>query len=38
LGEPEDIGGFGLAVDIKAEGIDDEVLKAAHEVCNMYAK
>jgi hypothetical protein len=27
LGEPEDIGGCGLVVDIKAEGIDEEVPK-----------
>ncbi|KAJ3569366.1 hypothetical protein NP233_g5092 [Leucocoprinus birnbaumii] len=33
LGEPENIGGFGLAVDIKVEGVDEEVLQAAHEFC-----
>ncbi|KAF5346785.1 hypothetical protein D9756_010417 [Leucocoprinus leucothites] len=33
LGEPEDLGGFGLAVDIKVEGVDEEVLQAAHEFC-----
>ncbi|EKM75589.1 hypothetical protein AGABI1DRAFT_116308 [Agaricus bisporus var. burnettii JB137-S8] len=33
LGEPKDIGGFGLAVDIKAEGVDEEVLRAAHKMC-----
>lgn len=33
LGEPKDIGGFGIAVDIKAEGVEDEALiQAAHEV------
>jgi len=33
LGEPMDIGGFGIAVDINAEGVDDEALiQAAHEV------
>jgi organic hydroperoxide reductase OsmC/OhrA len=32
IGEPNDIGGFGLAVDLKVEGVDDEVLKAGHEV------
>lgn len=32
LGEPKDLGGFGLGVDIKVEGIDEEVLQAAHEV------
>jgi hypothetical protein len=25
--------GFGLAVDIKVEGIDEELLKAGHKVC-----
>jgi organic hydroperoxide reductase OsmC/OhrA len=34
LGEPQDIDGFGLAVDIKAEGVDEQVLQAAHEVCD----
>lgn len=37
LGEPKDIGGFGLAVDIKAEGVDEEVLQAAHKVSGAYA-
>ena len=32
LGTPESIGGFGIAVDIKVEGIDEELLKAGHEV------
>ena len=33
LGEPKDIGGFGIAVDIKVEGVEDEALiQAAHEV------
>jgi organic hydroperoxide reductase OsmC/OhrA len=32
LGEPEDLGGFGLGVDIQVEGVDEEVLQAAHEV------
>lgn len=36
FGEPKDLGGFGLAVDIKVEGIDEEVLKAAHEVRSRY--
>jgi hypothetical protein len=31
------ITGFNLAVDIKVEGIDEEVLKVAHEVCDVYA-
>ena len=34
LGEAEQIGGFGIAVDIKVEGVEDEdVIKAGHEVC-----
>ncbi len=33
LGTPNELPGFGLAVDIKVEGVDDEVLKAGHEVC-----
>jgi len=34
LGEPKDIGGFGIAVDIKVEGVEDEALiQAAHENC-----
>ncbi|KAF8444768.1 OsmC-like protein [Boletus edulis BED1] len=33
LGEAE-IGGFGIAVDIKVEGVEDEeVIKAGHEAC-----
>ena len=33
LGEPEAIGGFGIAVDIKVEGVEDEsLIQAAHEV------
>ena len=33
LGEPKDIGGFGIAVDIKVEGVVDETLiQAGHEV------
>lgn len=31
IGEPKEMGGFGIAVDIKVEGIDDELLKAGHE-------
>ncbi|KAG6877889.1 hypothetical protein C0993_002553 [Termitomyces sp. T159_Od127] len=31
LGEPKELEGFGLAVDIKVEGVDDDVLKAGHE-------
>lgn len=33
LGEPKDMGGFGIAVDIKVEGVDEELLQAGHEVC-----
>jgi len=34
LGEAEEIGGFGIAVDIKVEGVEDEeVIKAGHEAC-----
>jgi hypothetical protein len=33
LGEAEGLGGFGLAVDIKVEGVEDEeLIKAGHEV------
>ncbi|KAI9571130.1 OsmC/Ohr family [Boletus coccyginus] len=34
LGEAEQIGGFGIAVDIKVEGVEDEeVIQAGHEAC-----
>jgi organic hydroperoxide reductase OsmC/OhrA len=33
IGTPDNKLGYGLAVDIKAEGIDEELLKAGHEVC-----
>ncbi|KAG8214048.1 OsmC-like protein [Butyriboletus roseoflavus] len=34
LGEAEQIGGFGVAVDIRVEGVEDEeVIKAGHEAC-----
>ncbi|KAG6817504.1 hypothetical protein H0H87_008131 [Tephrocybe sp. NHM501043] len=33
IGEPKEMGGFGLAVDIKVEGVDEDVLKAGHEAC-----
>ena len=33
IGTPDNIPGFGLAVDIKVEGVDEELLKAGHEVC-----
>ena len=33
LGEAEQIGGFGIAVDVKVEGVEDEeVIRAGHEV------
>lgn len=32
IGEPEGMPGFGIAVDMKVEGIDEELLKAGHEV------
>lgn len=34
LGEVEELGGFGIAVDIQVGGVEDEALiKAAHEAC-----
>ncbi|KAF8907877.1 OsmC/Ohr family [Gymnopilus junonius] len=33
IGEPNGLPGFGLSVDIKVEGVDDELLKAGHEFC-----
>lgn len=34
LGEPEELGGFGLAVDIKVEGVEDEeLIMAGHDAC-----
>lgn len=33
IGAPDNMPGFGLAVDIKVEGVDEELLKAGHEVC-----
>lgn len=32
IGEPEELGGFGIAVDIEVEGVDSELLEAGHEV------
>ena len=32
IGTPNELPGFGLAIDIKVEGVDDELLKAGHEV------
>ena len=36
IGEPNGLPGFGLSVDIKVEGVDDELLKAGHEVCSVF--
>jgi len=33
IGPATELKGFGLAVDIKVEGVDEEVLKAGHELC-----
>jgi len=33
IGPAAELSGFGLAVDIKVEGIDEELLKAGHEFC-----
>ena len=35
IGKPDDMEGLGIAVDIKAEGVgvDNGLLKAAHQVC-----
>jgi hypothetical protein len=33
IGTPNELPGFGLAIDIKVEGVDDELLQAGHEVC-----
>ena len=32
LGDAEGLEGFGIAVDIKVEGVDDELLQAGHAV------
>jgi hypothetical protein len=32
LGKPDSMLGYGFAVDIEVEGVDEEVLKAAYEV------
>jgi hypothetical protein len=37
IGPAAEMKGFGLAVDIKVEGIDEELLKAGHEVRYLYA-
>ena len=33
IGEPKGSGGFGLAVDIKVENVDEDVLEAGHKAC-----
>ncbi|KAI0745908.1 OsmC-like protein [Earliella scabrosa] len=34
IGEPKDLGGFGLEVDIQVDGVDDsELIQAAHQAC-----
>ncbi|TFK67392.1 OsmC-like protein [Pluteus cervinus] len=33
LGEANEIPGFGIEVEIKVEGIDEELLKAGHDFC-----
>ncbi|KJA17532.1 hypothetical protein HYPSUDRAFT_206126 [Hypholoma sublateritium FD-334 SS-4] len=33
IGVPNELPGFGLAVDIKVKGIDDELLQAGHAFC-----
>jgi len=36
IGESNSIPGFGIGVDIKVSGIDEELLKAAHEVSDRW--
>lgn len=37
LGEADKLGGFGLAVDIKVEGVEDEeLIKAGHDVRALF--
>ena len=39
IGEPNHFfQGFGPAIDIKVEGVDEEFLKAGHEVCWSYVQ
>ncbi|KAF8647113.1 hypothetical protein AX16_006945 [Volvariella volvacea WC 439] len=33
IGEANELGGLAIAVDLKVEGVDEEVLKLAHEAC-----
>jgi len=36
IGEPNSMPGFAIGVDIKVSGIDEELLKAAHEVSDRW--
>jgi hypothetical protein len=36
LGEPNEMKGFALGVDIQVEGVDQEVLDAAHAVRDVF--
>jgi len=36
IGESKGSGGLGLAVDIKVENVDEDVLKAGHEACVLF--
>ena len=36
LGDAEGLEGFGIAVDIKVEGVDDELLQAGHAVSRCF--
>ncbi|KZT10781.1 OsmC-like protein [Laetiporus sulphureus 93-53] len=33
VGEPKEMEGFGLEVDIQVEGVDEDLIKAGHEAC-----
>ncbi|KDR67527.1 hypothetical protein GALMADRAFT_147072 [Galerina marginata CBS 339.88] len=33
VGTPNELAGYGFAVDVKVEGVDEELLKAGHEFC-----
>jgi len=37
IGTPDDLPGFGLAVDLKVEGVDQELLDAAHGVSSLIS-
>jgi len=36
IGQTAELDGFGLAVDIKVEGVDEEIVKAGHEVGSFF--